>query len=123
MNNFENIVMAGFIALSVLTSFFFTFYGVNIIMSVNAPNQVLTFAYVTIAYGLGNLAILSLAWSTREKWALAVIKLFALIFFGVLIMDTLIAGFKPGTDLIRIPFLGLILWTNWLSVKKVVERN
>jgi hypothetical protein len=123
MNNRDYIIMIGLIALTVLSSFFLTFYGVNIVMSGSAPAGALTFSYVTIAYGLGSLAILSLAWSSREVWAVTVIKLFALCYLGVVVMDTFREGFTGGLEIVRILALAAILLANWLAVKKVVERD
>jgi len=123
MNNREYILMISLISLTVLTSFFLTYYGVNIVMSGTAPGGALTFSYVTIAYGLGSLAILSLAWSSRETWSVSVIKLFALCYLGVVIMDTFREGLQGGLEILRIPALAVVLCTNWLAVKKVVERD
>ena len=123
MNNRDYILMISLISLTVLTSFFLTYYGVNIVMSGTAPGGALTFSYVTIAYGLGSLAILSLAWSSREAWSVSVIKLFALCYLGVVIMDTFRDGLQGGLEILRIPALAVVLCTNWLAVKKVVERD
>ena len=123
MNNRDYVVMIGLIALTVLTSFFLTYYGMNIIMSGTAPDGTLTFSYVTIAYGLGSLAVLSLAWSSREAWCVIVIKLFAFTYLGVVILDTLRDGLQGGVEVIRILALAVILCGNWLAVKSVVERS
>jgi len=123
MNNRDYVLMISLIALTVLTSFFLTYYGVNIVMSGTARGSTLTFSYVTIAYGLGSLAVLSLAWSSRETWSVTVIKLFALCYFGVVVLDTFRDGLQGGLDIIRIPALAVVLCTNWLAVKKVVERD
>ena len=123
MNNRDYVVMIGLIALTVLTSFFLTYYGMNIIMSGTAPGGTLTFSYVTIAYGLGSLAVLSLAWSSREAWCVTVIKLFAFTYLGVVILDTLRDGLQGGVEIIRILALAVILCGNWLAVKSVVERS
>ena len=123
MNNRDYVLMIGLIALTVLTSFVLTFYGVNIVMSGTAPASALTFSYVTIAYGLGSLAILSLAWSSREVWCVTVIKLFALCYLGVVLMDTFREGLQGGQEIIRVLALAVALFANWLAVKKVVERD
>ena len=123
MNNRDYVLMNGLIACTVLTSFFLTFYGVNIVMSGTAPDATLTFSYVTIAYGLGSLAILSLAWSSREAWCVTVIKLFALCYLGVVIMDMFRDGLQGMLEIIPVLALAAVLCANWLAVKMVVERD
>ena len=123
MNNRDYVLMIGLIACTVLTSFFLTFYGVNVVMSGAAPGSSLTFSYVTIAYGLGSLAILSLAWSSREVWCVMVIKLFALCYLGVVLMDILRDGLQGVEEIILVLPLAVVLGANWLAVKKVVERD
>ena len=123
MNNRDYVVMIGLIALTVLTSFFLTYYGMNIVMSGTAPGSTLTFSYITIAYGLGSLAVLSLAWSSREAWCVTVIKLFALSYLGVVVLDTMRDGLQGSMDILRILALAVVLCGNWLAVKSVVERN
>lgn len=123
MNNRDYVLMIGLIACTVLTSFFLTFYGVNVVMSGAAPGSTLTFSYVTIAYGLGSLAILSLAWSSREVWCVTVIKLFALCYLGVVLMDILRDGLQGVEEIILVLPLAVVLCANWLAVKKVVERD
>lgn len=119
----DYVLMISLIALTVLTSFFLTYYGVNIVMSGTAPGSTLTFSYVTIAYGLGSLAILSLAWSSRERWSEKVIKMFALCYLGVVVMDTFRDGLQGSLEILRILVLAAVLCCNWLAVKKVVERE
>lgn len=119
----DYIIMVGLIALSVLTSFLLTFYGMNIVMSGKAPGHVMTFAYVTIAYGLGNLAVLSLAWSSREVWSIKASMLFALCFLGVYIMDLVRNGLKEGFGIAGVLVLAVVLFANWYAVKMVVERK
>lgn len=123
MNKHDVIFLAGLIFLSVLTSFMLTFYGMTVIMSGGAARGAMTFAYVTIAYGLGNLAILSLAWSSREAWAITVSKLFALIYLGVFAVDRFRSGLQGMQGLAGIVLLVVILAANWYAVKSVVERK
>ena len=123
MNNRDYILMIGLIAFTVLTSFFLTYYGVNIVMSGTAPGGTLTFSYVTIAYGLASLAILSLAWSSRETWCVTVIKLFAFCYLGVVIMDMFRDGLQGAQEVIPVLALAFVLCANWLAIKKVVERD
>lgn len=117
------IIMIGLIALSVLSSFLFTFYGMNIVMSDNAPDNALLFAYVTIAYGLASLAVLSLAWSSREVWAISASKLFGLCFTGVCIMDFIRTGMQDKLGISGVVIVAVIACANWMAVKKVVERG
>jgi len=123
MHNRDYVLMIGLIACTVLTSFFLTFYGVNVVMSGTAPGSSLTFSYVTIAYGLGSLAVLSLAWSSREAWCVTVIKLFALCYLGVVVMDMFRDGLQGVLEIITVLILAVALCVNWLAVKKVVERG
>ncbi len=112
--------MIGLIALSVLTSFLFILYGMNVIMS--DKTAIMTFAYVTTAYGLANIAILSIAWSSCEPWANGASKFIALCYLGVFIMDMINAGMKSGLGAVGILVLVLVLSLNWFTVKMVVER-
>ncbi len=112
-----------FAALSGLTSFAAIFYGLGVVTGGNPSQGLAVFAYVTIAYGMGNLAVLSLAWTTREKWSIAVIRLLALCYLGVFVMDALRSGIQNATQLAGIVIVALLLWTNYMAVKKAVERN
>ena len=123
MNNLDYVLMIGLIACTVLTSFFLTFYGVNVVMSEAAPGGNQTFSYVTIAYGLGSLAILSLAWSSREAWCVKVIKLFALCYLGVVVMEMFRDGLQGVSEIVPLLALAAALCVNWLAIKKVVERD
>jgi hypothetical protein len=123
MKKHDMIFMVGLIALSAVSSFLFTFYGLTTIMSGGATQQASVFAYVTVAYGLGNLAILSLAWSSREKWATSVYMLVALCFLGVFIMDMYISGVQGGVEFVGLLLLVVVLCANWFAVKAVIERD
>ena len=123
MKKHDMIFMVGLMILSVISSFLFTFYGMTIVMSEVAAAQTPVFAYVTIAYGLGNLAILSLAWSSREAWASTVNKLIAFCFFGVFIMDMFIRKSSGGLEALGGLILAVILCANWFAVKAVIERE
>lgn len=122
MKKQETILLFGLLILSALSSFLFVMYGVNVINSGREP-WVTTFAYVTVAYGLGNIAILSVAWSSRDVWAAAANKLIALCYFGVFVMDSVNAGIKSSAEILAIMLLALILLANWFAVKKVIERS
>jgi hypothetical protein len=123
MKRQEGLLLAGFVILSVLTSFAFIFYSMGVITGGSASRWLVVFAYVTGGYGLGNIAVLSVAWNTREKWALEVHKLIALCYLGVFTMDALKAGFRSGYEIFGILVLALVLWANWLAVKKVIQRD
>ena len=118
----DTLIMYGLMGLSVLTSFFLTFYGMNVVMAETAQRGAEVFAYVAIAYGLGNLAVLSIAWTSRESWAEKAIMLFALCFLGVFIMDMMRKGVQVES-LAGLLVLGVVMLGNWLAVKKVVERE
>jgi hypothetical protein len=122
MTKHDTIFLIGLILLSILTSFMFIFYGMGQIMAHDVPETPRTFAYVTAAYGLANIAILSIAWSSREPWSVAVNKLVALCFVGVFIMNRFMTGFQ-FVDLASILALTGVLTLNVLAVKKVVARR
>jgi hypothetical protein len=123
MKRQESILLAMFVILSVLTSFAFIFYSMGVITGSSASRWMVVFAYVTGGYGLGNIAVLSTAWNTRAKWAPEAHKLIALCYLGVFIMDVVKAGFSSGYEIFGILVLALVLWTNWLTVKKVIRRD
>jgi hypothetical protein len=123
MKRQEGILLAMFAILSVLTSFAFIFCSVGVITGGSASRWMVVFAYVTGGYGLGNIAVLSAAWNTRAKWAPEVHKLIALCYLGVFIMDVVKAGFNSGYEVFGILVLAFVLWTNWLAVKKVIQRG
>jgi len=118
----DKFFLVGLIVLSVLTSFMFINYGVGVISGGEAPRWVYNFAVVTAGYGLGNIAILSLAWNTREPWAIAVSKLISLCYLGAFTIDAINAGFSSGVEVVGILLLSLVLWLNWFTIKKVVGR-
>lgn len=122
MNQQETVLRTLFIILSVLTSFVFIFYGVNVIGSQAAPRWATTFAWVVAGYGVANIAILSLAWNSRDPRAVAVNKLIALCFFAVVVMDAFKSGFSGGRQVLAILALAGVLCGNWLAVRKVVNR-
>ena len=122
MRKHDTFFLTGLLFLSVLTSFVLVFYGMNIIMAGRTAGPVMTFAYVTTAYGLANIAILSLAWSSREPWSGTLSKLVALCFLGVLIMDKVMHGAQGMLEITGVFVLAAVLWCNWLAVKKVIER-
>lgn len=123
MKRQESILLAMFVILSALTSFALIFYSVGVITGGNASRWMVVFAYVTGGYGLGNIAILSVAWNTRAEWAADAHKLIALCYLGVFIMDVVKAGFSSGYEIFGILVLALVLWANWLTVKKVIPRD
>jgi hypothetical protein len=122
MTKHDTIFLIGLVILSILTSFMFIFYGMGIIMAHNVAGSAMIFAYVTTAYGLANIAILSIAWSSRDAWSGAVSKLVALCFFGVFIMNRFMAGFQL-VDLASLAALAVVLALNYFAVQKVVARR
>ena len=122
MTRHDTFFLIGLIILSVLTSFMFIFYGLGVIMSQGATRPAEIFAYVTCAYGLANIAILSIAWNSRERRSTAVSKLVALCFFGVYIMNRFMAGLQPA-DFAGVLILAVVLWFNFFAIRRVVERR
>jgi len=122
MTKHDSVYLIGLIILSVLTSFMFIFYGIGIIMSQSAVRSEEIFAYVICAYGLANIAILSLAWNSREGWSKDVSKLIALCFLGVYIMNRFMAGLQ-AVDAAGVLILAVVLWFNFFAIQKVVERR
>ena len=118
----DTILMFGLMLLSVISSFLLVAYGMSIVMSDKAAHGIVVFAYVTVGYGLANVAILSIAWGSREAWAIAASKFISLCFLGVFVMDMINAGMKSSLGAVGILVLALILSANWLAIKKVVER-
>lgn len=123
MKKHDTILMYGLTGVSVISSFLFIMYGMNIILSEAATQNLTVFAYVTTAYGLANVAILSLAWSSREGWAEGANKFIALCFLGVFVMDMMNKGMTSPLGAVGILFVALIMLANWFAVKKVVERE
>ena len=123
MKQHDSILMYGLSGVSVVSSFFFIVYGMSIILSEATAQAGLVFAYVTTAYGLANVAILSLAWSSRESWSDGANKFIALCFLGVFVMDMVNAGMKSRFGVLGILFVALIMLANWFAVKKVITRD
>lgn len=123
MNQQETVLRTLFIILSVISSFVFVFYGVNVISSGDLLRQwVTTFAYVTAGYGLANIMILSLSWSSRAAWAPGASKLISLCYFGVYIMDAINKGLDSGLGVVGLVLVAAVLWCNWQTIQKVVAR-
>jgi hypothetical protein len=123
MKKNDAVFIIGLVALSILTSFMFTFYGVSIIMSGTANEEPTLFAYVAIAYGLANLAVLSIAWSSRDAWAVTANKLFACCFIGVFVLEMFRSGSSGSLQPTGAIVLLVVLVANWLTIKSVVNRN
>lgn len=122
MKRQEGILLAMFVILSVLTSFAFVFYGLGVITGLSTSRWMVVFAYVTASYGLGNIAVLSIAWNTRAEWAPTAHKLIALCYLSAFILDVAKAGFSSGYEIFGIIMIALVLWANWFAVKKVIRR-
>ena len=123
MKQHETILMFGLMGLSVISSFLLISYGMGVILSDQAAHGVVVFAYVTTGHGMANVAILSVAWTTRAAWAIVASKLISLCFLGVFVMDMINSNMKTGLGAAGILVLALVLCANWLAVKKVVERS
>jgi hypothetical protein len=118
----DDVLRYGLVVISLLTSFLMTFYGMTMIMSGASAQGPLIFAYVTIAYGLGHLAVLSHAWSSREPWAIKINILFACCFLGVVIIEAVRNGLPEGSNAFSLVVLLVVLGANILAIKKIVER-
>lgn len=123
MKKHNTILMYGLSGVSIISSFLFILYGMNIILSDVAAHGLMVFAYVTAAYGLANIAILSLAWSSREKWAETANKFIALCYLGVFVMDMINKGMKSQLGVVGIIVVAIVMLANWFAVKNVVERG
>lgn len=118
----ETILRALFILLSVASSFALVFYGISLLSGSDTGLHLSTFAYVTMAYGLGNIAILSLAWRSRPQHATTVYQLIALCYFGVFVIDTLRGGLESSTEIVGLLLLAAVLCSNGIAISKVVDR-
>lgn len=124
MKTQEKFLLYGFAIFSVITSFIFVFYAVTVHFSSDSSQWLKTFSYVAGGYGLFNIYVLSWAWRTQADWAPKTDMVIAACFFGVFIMDTIREGFSGGvTALGMVLGLALILWINWLAVKKSCQRD
>jgi len=123
MKKHDIIFLLGLIVLSILTSFTFISYGMSIILADKTAQGPMVFAYVTTAYGLANVAILSIAWSSRESWSNGASKFIAMCYLGVFVMDTINAGMESALGVVGILVLVLVLFVNCFTVKKIVERD
>ena len=123
MQTQEKLLIYGFALFSLLSSFLFVFYAVNVNFSPDASEWLKTFAYVVGGYGLFNIYILSWAWRSRAAWAPKANMLIGASFFGVFAMDTFRDGLQDiaaeGGTLIA---LAAVLLLNWYAVSKVVKR-
>lgn len=122
MKKHDSMILAGLIVFSVLTSFMFVSYGMNVVLSPMPARWLLIFSYVTIAYGLANIAVLSIAWSSRERWACEVNKLIALCYLGMFLVNIIKTGISAQV-LVFFLAVALVLAVNWFAVKKVVNRS
>jgi len=110
-----------FNVLSVITSFAFIFYGLNVLTGEPSQQWMTIFAWVTLIYGVVNLAILSWARNTRAPWCVTAIKANAICYLGIFTMDTLHSGVESGLEIVGILLLAAVLWSNWFAVKKLVS--
>ena len=78
----EKLITYGFAVFSIITSFLFVFYAVNVNFGTSSQ-WLKTFAYVVGGYGLFNIYILSWAWRSRSALAIKADMVIAACFFGV----------------------------------------
>lgn len=120
----DKLLTYGFVAFSVISSFLFVFYAVNVNSNPASSDWLKIFAYVAGGYGLFNIYILSWAWRSRAAWANTAELVIAACFLGVFTMDSLKDGLqRPGAELGSLIGLAAILWINWQAVKKASSRE
>lgn len=123
MNSTEKFQLYGLMLFSVLSSFIFVFYTVNVYFSDDATTWLRGFAYVTGGYGLLNIYVLSWAWNSRSDWSVKADILLAGCFLGVFIMNTMRHSFYGGpTGVAAIIVLAVVLYINVQAVKQVCGR-
>ncbi len=124
MQKQEKILIYAFALFSLITSFLFVFYAVNVNLSPAASRWLKTFAYVVGGYGLFNIYILSWAWRSYSSWAPTANLVIAACFFGVFALDTLKDGIGnrtvEGGSLLA---LAAVLLINWYTIKKLTLRE
>ncbi len=123
MNKLDKALIYGFATFSVISSFLFVFYAVTINFGSDASQWLKTFSYIAGGYGLFNIYILSWAWRSQVSWTIMANTVIAACFFGVVIMDTVRDGFSGGINALgTVIGLGVVLFINWLTVKKLCNR-
>ena len=124
MNSTEKFQLYGLMLFSVISSFIFVFYTVNVYFSADTTTWLRGFAYVTGGYGLLNIYVLSWAWNSRSEWSIKADTLLAGCFLGVFIMNTLRHSFYGGpTGVAAIIVLAVVLYINVQAVKQVCGRE
>jgi hypothetical protein len=124
MQILEKLPVYGFALFSLITSFLFVFYAVNVHFSPDASEWLKTFSYVVGGYGLFNLYILSWAWRSRVGWAPKANLVIAACLFGVFSMETVRDGIHDlASESGTIVGLAAVLLINWYAVKKLVSRQ
>lgn len=123
MNLSEKFQLYGLMLFSVISSFVFVFYTVNVYFSDSATTWLRGFAYVTGGYGLFNIYVLSWAWNSRSDWSIKADMLLAGCFLGVFIMNALRHNFYGGLNgVAAVIVLAVVLYINVQAVKKVCAR-
>ncbi len=124
MEKQEKLLLYGFALFSAISSFIFVFYAVTVNFSGDASQWLKTFSYVAGGYGLFNIYILSWAWRSQVEWTIMANMAIAACFIGVVIMDSLRDGFSGGMITIAtVVGLAFVLFINWLTVKKLCQRE
>lgn len=123
MTSTEKFQLYGLMLFSVISSFIFVFYTVNVYFSDTATTWLKGFAYVTGGYGLLNIYVLSWAWNSRSEWSVKADIMLAGCFLGVFIMNALRDSFYGGlTGVAAVIVLAVVLYINVQAVKKVCGR-
>ncbi len=124
MQSQDRLLTYGFALFSLITSFLFVFYAVNVNFSPDASEWLQTFAYVVGGYGLFNIYLLSWAWRSRVSWTSKANMIIGLCFFGIFTMDTFRDGIQDLTvELTSVIGLAAVLLLNWYAMKKVSTRE
>lgn len=123
MSKQDKILRSGFAIFSLITSFMFVFYAVNVFNGSNVTDWLKAFAYVVGGYGLINVYILSWAWRSQSCWASSANIIISFCFFGVVLMDRFRDGFQSSMQLVGVIGLACVLTVNWFAIKKICEQK
>lgn len=124
MQTQEKLLTYGFALFSLISSFLFVFYAVNVNFSADVSQWLKTFAYIVGGYGLFNIYILSWAWRSQIAWAPKANMVIAACFFGTFTMDTIRDGIDNwAVEAGGIFALAVVLLINWYAVKKLIHRD
>ncbi|WP_321392110.1 hypothetical protein [uncultured Desulfuromusa sp.] len=119
MKKSEKFIAAALTLLSASVSLVFFLYGAFIARGAIGQTWIMIFAILTACYGAGSLAALLWAWFKGGKRAIKVIKYLAIAFLALFVIGSMDVGMVSGQEFILILGVGLVIWFNWFSVKKI----